>query len=59
MLTFVAAFLAVLVPGAAAQDTGTAESEQDQDYTFDFELFRPYPDAMGYFGVPSAATHDR
>ncbi|MFT4979488.1 MAG: hypothetical protein ACI8S6_005399, partial [Myxococcota bacterium] len=39
---------ALLSAPALAQDT--------QDYTLDFEQFRPYTDAYGYFGVPSAAT---
>lgn len=39
---------ALMVAPATAQDV--------QDYTIDFEQFRPYTDAYGYFGVPSAAT---
>ena len=43
-----AALLALSSAPAQAQDT--------QDYTLDFELFRPPPDAYGYLGMPSAAT---
>ena len=43
--------LSLLTLSAQAQD-----GEDAQDHTIDFELFRPYPDAMGYLGVPSAAT---
>ena len=39
---------ALLVAPAWAQDA--------QDYTIDFEMFRPPPDAYGYLGMPSAAT---
>ena len=44
--------LALLLPPLAyGQDDS---SGQDQD--IDIELFRPYPDATGYFAVPSSAT---
>jgi len=40
----------------AALLSAPATAQDIQDYTVDFEQFRPYPDAYGYFGVPSAAT---
>ena len=40
----------------AALTVAPANAQDVQDYTVDFEQFRPYTDAYGYFGVPSAAT---
>jgi outer membrane protein OmpA-like peptidoglycan-associated protein len=40
----------------AALTAAPANAQDVQDYTVDFEQFRPYTDAYGYFGVPSAAT---